>query len=177
MAETIADFSNPYAAPAPVEEGEAVAGPAQSPITREVWLATTLVWTGCGTLACAAAYVLLAWVEHRFPRLSLGIERADQLAQFATGAANAVAMAGLFAYAQYHAVIRRDLIWSRTLALLLVIGSLVISLGAVLMFPGQLLMWALLLPAGWSAVLSALMFRWHGRLVAFRRQQRRLARR
>lgn len=177
MADSTTDFSNPYASPSPAEEVDAITGPAQLPITREVWLATALVWASCTGLAFAAGYVLLGWLQSKYPQFRLGIDRADQLAQFATGASNAIVMACLIAYGQYHAVIRRDVIWTRTLALLLVIGSLVIALGAALIFPGDFLMWFLFLPATLSAVLSAQMFRWHVQLVAFRRSQRRTQRR
>jgi hypothetical protein len=173
MAEFASDLSNPYASPAPAEEAEALAGPVRLPLTREIWLATALIWTACAALACTAGYVLLGWIDHKNPSLRLGINRADQLAEFAAGASNAIVMAGLFAYGQYHAVIRRDMIWTRTIALLLVIGSFVIALGAALIFTGDFLMWALFVPAAWSAVLSGLMFRWLARLAAFRRQQRK----
>jgi hypothetical protein len=167
---------NPYASPAPAIEAEPIAAPILLPLTREVWLATVLIWIGCSGLASAAAYILLAWLDQRFPQLPWDIARSDQLSPFATGAANAIVIAGLIAYGQFHAVIRRDLIWSRTIALLLVIGAFVVALGSLLIFSGSATMWMLFVPAGWAAMLSGLMFRWYGKLVAFRRQHRKALR-
>lgn len=155
---------------------EEATGPTMLALTREVWLATLLIWIGCGGLTIAAVYILLAWLDHQFPSVPWDIADSEKFAPFATGAANAIVIAGLVAYGQYHAVIRRDLIWSRTIALLLVIAAGVVGLGSLLIFTGTPTMWALFLPAGWAAVLSGLMFRWYARLVAFRRSRRKVIR-
>lgn len=172
MSDPRGELTNPYASPANDETVDAIAAATVQPLTREVWSATMLIWCGCCGLGLAAGYVLLAWVNHRF-RWGMPIERGAELAQFATGAANALVMAGLLAYGQYHAVIRRDTIWTRSLALLLLIGSVVIALGSVLIFPGTPTMWLLMLPASITLLLSLLMFRWQARLHEFRRAQRR----
>lgn len=171
MSEPHSELTNPYASPATEETPEA-AVVTDLPLSREIWTATILIWCGCGGLGLAAGYILLAWLNHRF-RWGLEIERGPELAQFATGAANAIVMSGLLAYGQYHAVIRRDAIWTRSLALLLMIGSAVVALGSVLIFTGSPTMWLLLLPAIIMLILSLLMFRWYARLHEFRRAQRK----
>ena len=174
MSRMSSDFSNPYASPAADEIAETVETVAHLPRSPEVWLASILIWSTALGLATAAGYILLAWLGHTYPRLGIRLARADQIAQFATGAANAIVMAGLVAYGQYHAVIRRDSIWSRSIALLLMIASLTVAVGGVLLFAGSLTMWLLLLPAAIGIALSVIMFRWYSQLIAFRRQQRRL---
>ncbi len=169
------DFTNPYASPAAEEIAETPGPVAVLPRSLEVWLATLMIWSTALALAIAAGYILLAWLGHTYPKLGIRLDRADQLAQFATGAANAIVMAGLVAYGQYHAVIRRDTIWSRSIALLLMIASLVVVVGSVLIFAGSMTMWLLLLPATVGFLLSLIMFRWYGQLLAFRRQQRKSA--
>ncbi|WP_425614495.1 hypothetical protein NA78x_004364 [Anatilimnocola sp. NA78] len=167
------DTPNPYASPTADETSEVVAASNLLPLNKEIWLATGLIWFTCFALGLAAGYVLLAWVTNKYPQVNLQIPEAAKLAQFATGAANALVMAALLAYGQYHAVIRRDMIWTRTLALLLVIASLVIALGSVLIFGGTGLMWLLLIPSAIASLLSLLMFRWYGQLSIFRRKTRR----
>ncbi|QDU28638.1 hypothetical protein ETAA8_37410 [Anatilimnocola aggregata] len=176
MKTTSSGLTNPYASPAADETTEAVAALVQLPLSREIWWASVLIWLSCLGLGLAAGYVLLAWLVHTYPQMNVRLHDADRLAPFATGAANAVVMAALLGYGQYYAVIRRDMIWTRTIALLLIIASLVIALGSVLIFSGTAIMWFLLIPAVTSAVLSGLMFRWYARLSAFRRQQRRTLR-
>lgn len=174
MSRMSSDFSNPYASPAADEIVETVEVVALLPRSPEVWLATVLIWSTALGLATAAGYILLAWLGHTYPRLGIHLARAEQFAKFATGATNAIVMAGLVAYGQYHAVIRRDSIWSRSIALLLMIASLVVAVGGVLLFAGSLTMWLLFLPAALGILLSVIMFRWYSQLFAFRRQQRRL---
>jgi hypothetical protein len=171
MADSPREFTNPYASPATDELTQPVAAE-MLPLSREIWLATILIWCGCTGLGLAAGYVLVAWLNHQF-RWGIQIDRGAELAQFATGAANALVMSALLGYGQYHAVIRRDAIWTRSLGLLLLIGSAVIALGSVLIFTGSPTMWLLLLPASVMLFLSLMMFRWYSRLHAFRRQQRR----
>ena len=173
----LSELSNPYASPAADDFSETVAAPAALPRTAEVWTATLIILCiACG-LAMAAGWILLAWVDHTYPAFGLQINHADQLAQFATGASNAIIMAGLVCYGQYHAVICRDVIWSRSIALLLMIASLVVALGGLLMFLGSTTMLLMLVPATLGATLSLMMFRWYSQLYAFRRQQRRSAKR
>ncbi len=176
MPESLTHLTNPYASPGSDESSEPADANSSLKRTSEVWLATSVIWSACLSLALAAGYILLAWCDHKNPRWNLNIDRADQLAQFATGAANAIVLAGLMAYGQYHAVIRRDLIWTRTIALLLTIATMVIGLGAVLIFAGTTTMWLLLVPAAIAMFLSLLMFRWYNRLFTFRKQQRRVSR-
>lgn len=166
------DFTNPYASPAGDDAPETAAAVTVLPVSREIWIATLILWTGCCGLGLAAGYILLAWLNQRF-RWGLEIDRGAELAQFATGAANALVMSCLLAYGQYYAVIRRDAIWTRSLALLLVIGSVVVALGSVLIFSGSPTMWLLLLPAGVMLLLSLLMFRWYAKLHEFRRALRK----
>lgn len=173
MSASSRETPNPYASPAADESTEVVATTAALPRSNEIWLASALIWLVCLGLGLVAGYVLLAWTSHKYPQVNVPIPDADKLAQFATGAANALFMAALLAYGQYHAVIRRDMMWTRTIALLLVIASLVIALGSVLIFGGTPLMWLLLIPSAVASLLSLLMFRWYGLLYAFRRKSRR----
>lgn len=172
MSDPRTELTNPYASPAGEEFSAAAAEATVLPLTREIWSATVLIWCGCCGLGLAAGYILLAWFNHRF-RWGLELERGPELAQFATGAANALVMSGMLAYGQYYAVIRRDAIWTRSLALLLMIGSAVVALGSVLIFTGTQAMWLLFLPAIVMLILSLLMFRWYARLHEFRRAQRK----
>lgn len=172
MSDPWSELSNPYASPAGDVTTEMTAAPQVLPLTREIWTATVLIWCGCSGLGLAAGYILLAWLNHHF-RWGIDLDRGAELAQFATGAANAIAMSGLLAYGQYHAVIRRDAIWTRSLALLLMIGSAVVALGSVLIFTGSPTMWLLFLPATIMLILSLMMFRWYARLHEFRRAQRK----
>lgn len=174
MTQPLTDLSNPYASPAADEFSGATETPvALLPRTSEIWFATIMIWCTALALACVAGYILAAWFDHTNPQYGLRFYRAAELAQFATGAANAIVMAGLISYGQYQAVIGRDPIWSRSIALLLMIASLVIALGGVLMFIGTSTMWLVLMPAALGSLLSLLMFRWYTALCAFRRQQRR----
>src|SRR5688572_20274451 len=168
------DLLNPYESPAADEwSAEQADAPAVLPRTASIWTATIIIWCIALGLASVAGYILLAWVARTYPAFGLRIQYADELAQFATGAANAIVMAGLVSYGQYNAVIRREPIWSRSIAMLLMIASLVVALGSVLLFAGSWTMWLLFVPAAFCAVLSLLVFQWYGQLVAFRRQQRR----
>lgn len=174
MPPPLSDLTNPYASPAADEIADQVEAVAVLPLTREIVFATGLVWIACAGLACAAGYILIAWAGHTYPQLGIEFEFSEQLAHFATGAANAIVMAALVAYAQYHAVMRRDAVWTRTIAMMLMIASLVIALGAVLMFAGSATMLLLFMPSSaLAAMLSLMMFRWHAQLSAFRRRQRR----
>jgi|GEM_PF-5208856 len=170
------DLLNPYESPAADESAENIEAPALLPRTAEIWTATIVIWCTALSLAMVAGYILLAWAGHTYPKLGIKLNLADQLAQFATGAANAIVMAALVSYGQYNAVIRRDSVWSRSIAMLLMIASLVVALGSSLLFAGTWTMWLLLIPAALGAVLSMTMFRWYAQLVAFRRQRRRLLR-
>lgn len=174
MSQPLRDFSNPYASPAADEFSGATETPlALLPRTSEIWFATIIIWCTALALASAAGYILLAWFGYNNPQYGVRLYRAAELAQFATGAANAIVMAGLVSYGQYQAVIGRDPIWCRSIALLLMIASLVIAVGSVLMFVGTSTMWLVLMPAALGSLLSLLMFRWYTALCLFRRQQRR----
>ncbi len=172
MSDPRSELTNPYASPVGDEVTDGAIAVTVLPLTREIWTASILIWCGCTGLGLAAGYILIAWLNHRF-HWGISIERGPELAQFATGAANALVMSGLLAYGQWHAVIRRDAIWTRSLALLLTIGSVVVVLGSVLIFAGTPTMWLLLLPAAIMFFLSLLMFRWYARLHEFRRAQRK----
>src|SRR5688572_27007244 len=117
MSDSPSELTNPYASPATDELTQSAAPETILPLTREIWLATILIWCGCAGLGLAAGYVLVAWLNHQF-RWGMQMERGAELAQFATGAANALVISALLAYGQYHAVIRRDVIWTRSLGLL-----------------------------------------------------------
>jgi magnesium-transporting ATPase (P-type) len=174
MSPTLPDLSNPYASPAADDIAEATEAPlAVLPRNAEIWFASILIWCTAGALATAAGYILLAWLGHTYPKLGLQLDRAAELAQFVTGAANAIVIAGLISYGQYHAVIRRDPIWSRSIALLLLIGSLTLAIGSALLFAGAFTMWLFLLFAIIPLFLSHMMFRWYHALATFRRQQKR----